>query len=201
MNFYNKEELIEILAEHGTLLKKVEGDLRLDEDVVITALNSTMVALQYVDERLSNNKNFILRAMKETPWALYIYKLASKKLRADEEILKEALREDGEVIAYAERRFHNRVDLAYIALHAKKNPGIRYFDNGVKGNKEFMEEVLIQSPGEMRYMADSLRKDIYFLTKVADRNSIFLKFLDNDTAKAVEECLPQHIQEDPARVG
>lgn len=202
MNFYkDKEELIERLAKHGTLLKNVEGNMSLDEDVVISALNSTMVALQYVDARLSNNKNFILRAMKETPWALYIYKLANKKLRADDEILREALKENGEVIAYAERRFHNRVDLAYIALHAKKNPGIRYFGDGIKGNKEFMEEVLIQKPSDVRYISDSLRKDIYFLARVVRRNNLFLKFLDEDTAKAVEECLSQHIQDAPTYVG
>lgn len=189
MKEIGREEWLKILSEDGTKLKIIDENLRCDHDLVICALKSTIVALQYVDKRLANSKPFILRAIKETPWAEFVFKFASDDLKKDVEVLKEALKKDGGVIAFADKRFQNWVDLAFLALRAQKNNSIKYFGEGLRGNREFMDEVLRRKPDEMRYLADNLLVDIPFLTKVGARDDRVLNLVDEDIAKRVRASI------------
>lgn len=194
-----KQEWMEILKRDGGKFKLIEGELKNDHDLIITALNSTLVALQYVDKSLAGDKEFILRAIKETPWAIFIYKFANEKVKGEEEVLREALLKDGEVIAYADKRFQNWLDLAFVALRAEKNASIKYFGESLRGNREIMEEVVRRHPNEMIYIAENLRRDIPFLARVGRRNKKLLEVMDKDIVEDVKECIFEMYNSVPER--
>ena len=189
MKYQNKEELIKILLKDGMALREVEGDMRVDEDVVISALKGSLSAIQYVDKSFADNEKFIFRAIKETPWALYVYKFASDRVKAMEPILEEAIKGDGQSIAFADKRYHNRLALAHLALRAMRHPGVEYFGEGVRGNQEFMIETLKLYPREFHNLTAELKIDIPFLAKAVLANRNILKFLDKDLVNIVKDYI------------
>lgn len=185
------QSLIEALRVDGMKLKYVEGEARFNEDVLISALNGALSALQYVDKSFSRNEHFILRAINETPWALYIYKFASSEIKDKEYILEAALRRDGEVIAYANEGFRERIDLARLALCARKNAGLRHFGKSVRGNKQFMLEVLELHPKEFYNLVPELKCDVQFLAEAGKRNVNIFKFINPEFVDVVKDRISE----------
>ena len=187
MKYQNKEELIKILTKDGMKLKEVEDDLRFDEDVVISALKGALSSIQYVDAIFAQNVNFILRAIKETPWALFVYKFANENVRNLEKVVEEGIKKDGQIIAFADKCYQNRIDLAHLALCASRNPGLEYFGEEVRGNQQFMIEVLKLYPQEFRNLTADLKSDISFLAKAVLANRNIMKYLDKDIVNIVKD--------------
>lgn len=194
MKYQNKEELLEILAHDGMKLKEIEDDMKYDEDVVITSLKSTLSALQYVDEKFSTDKHFIMRAIKETPWALFIYKFADEKIASQEDVVIESVKKDGQVLAFAGKKFNNRKDLAYLALNAKKHAGIEYVGAELKNDAEFMLEVLTTRPEEFHHISPMLKSDIAFLAQAVLANKSVLKFVDKDLVNIIKDYIVEKMQ-------
>lgn len=184
-----KSEIIKILKQNGINLKFVEKEFRDDIDVNLTAVKENLCALQYVDSSLSKNEEFIYRGITETSWALFIYKFASKKIRNNEKILIEALKRDGEAIAFANKEFSERKDLARIALNARRNANLQHFSDKVRGDREFMLEVLKDYTHQLLYLTPDLKSDIDFMSKVVEANPSIEKYISKDLAKAIKNNL------------
>ena len=184
-----KSEIIKILKQNGINLKFVEKEFRDDVDVNLTAVKESLCALQYVDSSLSKNEEFIYRGITETSWALFIYKFASKKIRNNEKILIEALKRDGEAIAFANKEFSERKDLARIALNARRNANLQHFSDKVRGDREFMLEVLKDYTHQLLYLTPDLKSDIDFMSKVVEANPSIEKYISKDLAKAIKNNL------------
>ena len=193
MQYQNKEELIKIIKNNGIFLREVTGELRKDEDVVIAALQSTSCALQYVDKSLVDNEHFILRAINETHWALFAYNLASERVKKLEEVVKAAVAQDGEVVAYAGRDFYNRKDLAVLALNAKRNASLDRFGKELKNDKEFMFEVVCNYPKQIRCLGEELKNNIPFLAELVLAKPDIMKYLGLKRGQEVEKYIDTQV--------
>ena len=77
---------------------KGKGKFHDDEEIVKTALEQDGEAMEFVSDRLKDNKDLMLLAIKGAPWtACY----ASDKLRADKDVIMASVQTYGQTLYFA----------------------------------------------------------------------------------------------------
>lgn len=158
--------IIDLLKKDASFLQYVNPELRDDEDVVLTALNSEepeIHCFKYASDRLKSDKKFVLESMKIIPksceymdvtlkndkeFILSIIKnnypevlLYTPNLQKDEDIVKEALKRKGSLLQCVDSKFKDREDIVNIAI---SNHGAAFFDasNDLQNNKVLFRTAL-----------------------------------------------------------
>lgn len=179
-----KQEVIEIVKKDGMQLKFFP-QFSSDHDVVITALNHTLSAIQYIDRNLSEDSVFIMRALQETPWALYIYRFASRDIQIQPAFICEAVKGDCQSVVYAGKDWQNKVSLARIGMKSKRHATLENFGPKVRSNESLALEILKDKPREFIFLEPSLKNKYKFLVKAVGINQEVLKYMDETTASRV----------------
>ena len=82
----------------------IENELRNDKEFVLKAVKQDGWTLYHASKELKNDKEFVLEAVKQNGWALYY---ASKELRNDKEVVLEAVKQNGQAFKYASEELIN----------------------------------------------------------------------------------------------
>ena len=92
MSSLTKKEALEYVKEDGLQLKFLHH-LKKDKKIVLEAAKQNVVALEYADESLINDRNFILKVMKHNANAVFF---ADKKFKKDKKLVLIAVKKDEE---------------------------------------------------------------------------------------------------------
>ena len=98
--------------------------------------------MQYASDRLRDNKEIILEAVKINGWAL---KYASPRLKDNKEVVMEAIKNDEFAVMFASDRLKNDRDIANECL-SRDGMTYSYLGNEITGNSE--KEIIKNNPWE-----------------------------------------------------
>lgn len=116
--------------------------------------------LQFASDRLKNDKEIVLEAVKANGYAL---QFASDELKSDKEIVLKAVKESGYALKYASDELKNDIE---IVLEAVKENGyaLKYASDELKANIPFLLDLVARNsiyPGQyIEYLIEYINPDI-----------------------------------------
>ena len=95
----NKELILKNMQYNLQILEYIDEDLFEDTEFVKKVLLENGMALQYMPQEIQNNKELVIIALNNS--AGFALKFASEELRADKEVVKEAIKQWKSPLKYA----------------------------------------------------------------------------------------------------
>lgn len=110
------------------------------------------------------------------PFALFA---VGHKLRNDIQIVYAAIKNDGETLALAPKKFKEHKGIVFAAT--KNHPrAFKHADQKLKKDKAFVMKLIEENPQIIKYADASLKKDRKIMTKVIKADGWLLKYADKD---------------------
>ena len=113
------------MGNNGLALQYASERLRDDKDVVLAAVKEDGHTLQFVSDRLRDDKDVVMAAVKQEG---YILDYASSRLKDDEEVVLAAIKEYAYVLEIASDRLKNDYNFIKEAYMANPNIFNRQYD-------------------------------------------------------------------------
>jgi hypothetical protein len=143
-----KEEVLEAVKEDGYALKYASEKMKNDEDVVLEAMKPSEfdflyycygyqpLPFQFASYNIRNNKNIVIKLLKENGLVL---EWVSDRLKDDEEVVLEAIKQNCLAIKFASYSVRNNKKIAMIAI--KKNGiNLSHLSDELKKDKQVVLE-------------------------------------------------------------
>jgi hypothetical protein len=130
--------------------------------------------LEYASDRLKDNFNIVLTAVKQDGFAL---QYASERLRGDKIIVLEALKQG------------NNSTFAYANYLSNIEQIIDFASDRLKDDKEFMLEVLELIPYSAKYISDNLKGDKEVVIAFIKKDHRLLQFAENKLKDDINFCI------------
>lgn len=171
-----KETAIKHLRAKKPFYYVVFDAFRDDDEVVMEAIkNDQYFSLSVVSERLKNNFEVVLAAVKCRNYSL---KFASANMRDNEEIVSASVTRSGSSLEYASERLRSNKELILIALATDKT-ALRYVPFYLRADKKFILEMLKSCPFDTVYFYASKEiKEIFRDTIMRNTNTDPIKTLE-----------------------
>ena len=126
-----------------------------NEGIVIAAVNSNPLALEYASVRLKDNPEIVLAAVTGDPAAL---KFASQRLKANTEIVLAAVTGAGEMLKYASTSCRNNEKIVFAAVTS--NPAaLEFASEELKANTKIVEQAVCGAGKMLKYASASCRNN------------------------------------------
>lgn len=104
----------------------------------------------------ANNKEFMLKALEDgAPWALAY---ASDKLLEDKDLILKAVKKDGQILYYASKELRDDKEVVLAAV-TNKGLILKYASKRLRGDKEIGLAAIRQDKRAEMYLTDDLRND------------------------------------------
>ena len=97
----DKELILKNMQYNLQILEYIDQDLFKDIDFVKKVLSTNGLSLEYMPQEIQNNKELVIIALNNS--AGFALKFASEELRADREVVKEAVKQWKAPIKYASK--------------------------------------------------------------------------------------------------
>ena len=160
----NVQIVKEAVKDDAFFLEFASDRLRDDEDVALLAIDSDAnctEAMQFVSDRLKNNREFVLKVVSMIGFVEYV----PEEYRNDEEIVMAAVRKDGQSICFAGEQFRDNKEIVREAL--KNTCATDLWDDiseRLKRDEEFVAELIESDPKMLTWcdveLTDSLLKHL-----------------------------------------
>jgi hypothetical protein len=170
----DKDIVLKYVKKNSHNLKFISVELRNDEDVIFASINDICEeCFNYASNRLKNNKDFILKAVKKNS---HIIKYINEELKKDREILLEAVKYKGTVLEFIPKEFQNDRE---IVLTAVQNIGIalHYASEELKNDIEILLTAIKNNEVMFYYFSTKFKKDRKFVLESVKLNGLVLQFV------------------------
>ena len=136
----NKEYMLEILKYNGCALQYVSEKLLNDWDICLTAVKQEKDVVFLMPNKFSEDRKFVLEVVKSEGYKLFLF---DSKFQNDREIVLEAVKNDsyGDVFSFVNDEFKKDKEIAKEAVK-KHSRNINYVSEILKLDKEFVLYVL-----------------------------------------------------------
>lgn len=166
-----KEQALEMVAKNGTALKDLP-DFQDDEDVVMTAINQNVNALQFANERLRDDEEVFFSIIDKNQQALFY---ASDRLLDDKKFIMICVKKGAFCLPFVSDNLRNDKEVVLKAIEFEGASSIFYISERLKDDKEVIMKILT---------LNLYRNDIEFLLYVSDRlrddPTVVLKAIERD---------------------
>ncbi|CAE7403978.1 unnamed protein product [Symbiodinium sp. CCMP2592] len=142
---------------------------------------------------LRADKEIVMEAVKQNGIAL---EYASKDLRADKEIVLEALQESGHPLHYASEDLQANREVVLAAVN-KMGVALRYASKDLRADREFVLATVTQSAYALQYASKEIRADREFALAAAQQSGYALKYASEDL-QADKEVVLEVVKQDGA---
>jgi serine/threonine protein kinase/CxxC motif-containing protein len=142
--------------------------------------------LQFAREELHNDKDFVLKAVKQNGISL---KFALKKHQNDKEIVLEAVKQNGDALQYASKELQNDKE---IVLQTMKQNGraLEFASKELQNDKEVVLEAVKKEGFALEYASEELQNDREIVLEAVKRYGLALEYtsekLQNDKEIVLE---------------
>ena len=164
----DKEVVFAFVATAGENLSDVKDEtLRDDKDIVKAAVRNDSSAYEYASERLKADPEIISEALKNDNCS-YAFRYFDDKLKADKSLVLKAVSRDPNTLAEVSDQFKADREVVLTALQAEQNGScLEYAADVLKDDKEIvMEACKANSAGALEYASANLRGDETFVLSV-----------------------------------
>lgn len=152
----DREVVIAALAFNGTALEYASNELKKDKEIVLNAIRNETEAIKFADSSLRNNKQFILDAVRRSSGLILEY--LEENLKKDKNFVLEILSLDGWSLRWADKSLMKDKDLVLKAIKLDvRNFGD--IDENLAKDKKFILEALKENPKVKDYLSDEFKND------------------------------------------
>ena len=116
----DKNFALALAQQIPAIIQFFDEPLRKDQDVALTAVKYDKFAIMGLDDSLKKDRNFILTAMRESAHDWDIFKNMDDALKSDREIVLLAVKNHGELLAEADKRFRKDKEVVIAAVKSEK---------------------------------------------------------------------------------
>lgn len=201
-----KELTIEKVSKNYRMLAYANDAWKADEDVVLAAVRGCGWALEYVDKKLRNNRDFIIKAVQLRGEALRYANLfhgdkdvvlkavqqdghsiayATDLLKADRDVVLAAVRQNSYVLERVNARF--RVDRDFMLAAVERNREtpysntsvvLKFADEALKSDKDFMLAAVQKHGNALKYAHSVLKANKEVVLAAVRNHGMALEFAD-----------------------
>ena len=140
----HSDTIYEFLKDRDEIGNKI-CDIMLDtdaKDLLSLLENEGSYILQYAPKSLTENREFMMNAVKSNGNALFF---ASDELKNDYEIVFNAVKSKGESLEFAPLELRNNCEIALQAIKKNKT-SLSYIGNELRNNRKFLSDVIRVCP-------------------------------------------------------
>lgn len=155
--------------ERGNILgiQFVSYELRDDYEIIMKAVNAAGIALDYASERLKNNKDIVLAAMRNQAWSL---KAASEELRSDATIFLEAIKSDIRNLQFASSILKNDYHFIFQGVNMQ-GVALQHASKDLKQNLDIILAALNENLDAGQYISPKLKSAPHYMWYLASNMS------------------------------
>ena len=139
----DKAKIKQYISTYPDILVYANEELFKDSKFCIEILLINGMALEYMPEEIQNNKEYVIMAIKSSGG--FALKFASNELRADYEVVKNAILKYKKPLKYAsedlQMYYKEKWDKYYKTHHEREWGGYEIIYNGIRTPKEKMDEI------------------------------------------------------------
>lgn len=186
MEIYEKKEIIKKLQKDGLCIRFLDFNKRDDFELVNIAVMQNGNALYYVSERLKNNKDIIMSAVKSRGNSIVYaafqdkeifreailndhtsYEFGKPEYKDEMEILLESMKISNSNMFQCSERLSNSIEVFKYALKLH-NFSLDFCGREIINNKKCVTEAVKLDPNQFRYASYEIRSDKKFVEKLAN---------------------------------
>ncbi len=172
-----KEKVRNSLLKQG--LKYASQRVLNDKDVVLPAIKEHPGELEYVSKELGDDSDVVIASVTRVGGEL---KYASHRLKNDEKVVMAAVANDPAALGFASERIKSDKDIVNRAI-AHSIIYLRHASHAVLNDREYMLELIEQNPRAFEYAAFQLKNDKSFIDSAKQRNPEVNKYVRAFLAK------------------
>ena len=152
----NRSLVMNILQDHGFLYDSIADELKGDKEILLIALQSSFPDIfMYASAELRADREVVLEAVKINGDCL---RHASIEFQNDFEVVMEAVKSQGCALRFASADLRNNFQVCQVAIYS--NPtNYHYIGPVMKKNRELAMQAIDLSSVNYKYMDDSLKQD------------------------------------------
>lgn len=171
--YLNKDIILLAVENNGLVLNYIPDKYKDIEDVVLTAINQNLYAIEFASIEQKKNRNIIIRViekMNNSKILMYI----DPSFHNDKELMLLAIKNDSKnnVLAYVSDNLKDDFDIVFAAVK-KNGHALREASDNLKNNKTIGLEAIKNAPNSIQYLSSELKNDdeiIQTLITHNDRN-------------------------------
>ncbi len=162
-----KNLIIADVKKNGThVLRKYDEAILDDFDLMCQLAEDNFTTLDYVSDRLKNDRDFILFCIKHGSAALHY---APMEYRKNKEIVLMAVKLNGNALEYASEELKDDEEIVLAAI--KNSPMALEYASERLSDNYFIVERAVEADGEAIKFASERLRNIYYLVNKAIRNN------------------------------
>jgi hypothetical protein len=163
----DKSFMMEMVQINPFILLFASEWLKMDRELVTTAMKEDTFAFSMASDTLRDNQNFILEYIKfvsslNFSWLLFI----SSRLKNDRAFSLEIIKNDSNALAYLNESIRDD-EIVVLAAVSKHPSSLKYASSRLKNSRSFIFKVVKENethfPGPFRYASRDLRSDKEFI--------------------------------------
>ena len=136
-------------------LHYASAELRMDKDVVLTAVKTDGRALKFASAELRADREVVLTAISNRSLAL---KFASEALRANKDVVLNAVGKDGRILRHASEDLKNDRTVVLTAIH-QDAIALYHASSDLRADKEVVLAAVSQNGRALEYASEDLKND------------------------------------------
>lgn len=147
------------IEHYGSLLQFASDRLKNDRDIVLAAIKKEGLALEYAAQVFKNDNEIVLTAVRQDGYALM---LASAALKGNKEIVLAAVLQNGCALQYASDALKNEKEIVLSAVQ-QDGYALCFASDLLKNDKDIVRAALQNYDKALYFASEQLKKDPEFL--------------------------------------
>lgn len=143
------------LTTHGSWLKDIPSNLKGDKELVLAAVKSPHLALQFASDEFKNNKEIVEAAI--TKWAAE-FEYASEQMRDNLELTLIAVSSSGYELQNASERLRNDKNIVLKAVF-ESGGSLQFASPALQDDSEVVMAAVMRHGSALEYASERLRAD------------------------------------------
>ncbi|EFC44500.1 predicted protein [Naegleria gruberi] len=180
--FKNREIVLEATKKNVKALDFIDDSLKYNTDFILEAIESNGEALRlftnFAFSNFEQTRDIVLKAVKQNGYAL---DYANESFKRDRELVLEAIKQNGYALRYADDSL--RKDRKFVLEAVKLNGDVISTDESFKKDKQIALAAVKQNGNTLEQVDESLRRDKQIVMEAVKQNGEVLRYADDSLRK------------------